>query len=81
MQQQEGTTALLNCGKWRLSLKLRDLSEPGGVLISIEKGELLIGNVPGFAMAASEAERWLVPSVEKPEGADIPIERKKLRYG
>jgi len=40
--------------------------------MSIEKGESLIGNVPGFAMAASEIERLPVPSVEEPEGADIP---------
>jgi hypothetical protein len=40
--------------------------------MSTEKGESLIGNVPGFAMAASEIERLPVPSVEEPEGADIP---------
>ena len=40
--------------------------------MSTEKGESLIGNVPGFAMAASESERLPAPSVEEPEGADIP---------
>ena len=40
--------------------------------MSTENGELFIGNVPGFAMAASEAGLQPVPSVEEPEGADIP---------
>jgi len=48
--------------------------------MSYEKGELLIGNVPGLAMAASEVSTRPVPSVEEPEGADIPT-RKKLAYG
>jgi hypothetical protein len=42
------------------------------VLISTENGVSAIGNVPGFAMAASEDERVPLPSVEEPEGADIP---------
>ena len=57
-------------GKWRRSLRLRDLSEDGGVLISKLNGVLLIGKLPGLAMAASEEMRP-VPSVEEPEGADI----------
>jgi len=40
--------------------------------MSIEKGASDIGKCPGFAMAASEDMRP-VPSVEEPEGADIPI--------
>ena len=38
--------------------------------MSTQNGELLIGSVPGLAMAASEDMRP-VPSVEEPEGADI----------
>ena len=44
--------------------------------MSTEKGESLIGNVPGFAMAASEAERFPVPSVQEREGADIPTKEE-----
>ena len=68
--------------RWRRSLKLKllDLSEPGGVLISTLNGEIAIGSVPGFAMAASEDERVPFPAVEEPEGADIPT-KEKLRYG
>ena len=62
-------------GKWRRSLRLRDLSEDGGVLISKLNGVLLIGKLPGLAMAASEDMRP-VPSVEEPEGADIAYERE-----
>ena len=40
------------------------------MLISMVNGVLLIGKLPGLAMAASEDMR-LVPSVEEPEGADI----------
>ena len=40
--------------------------------MSTENGELLIGNVPGLAMATSEVGTRPVPSVEEPEGADIP---------
>jgi hypothetical protein len=50
------------------------------VLISTENGELLIGSVPGLAMAASEVERRPVPSVEEPEGANIP-RKEELAYG
>ena len=63
---------MLNGGKWRLSLRLRDLSEPVGVLISTEKGVSEIGKAPGFAMAASEETGIPGPSVEEPEGADMP---------
>ena len=62
-------------GKWRRSLRLRDLSEDGGVLISKLNGVLLIGKLPGLAMAASEDMRP-VPSVEEPEGADIAYKRE-----
>ena len=44
--------------------------------MSYEKGELLIGNVPGLAMAASEVSTRPVPSVEEPEGADIPTKEE-----
>ena len=40
------------------------------MLISKLNGVLLIGKLPGLAMAASEEMRP-VPSVEEPEGADI----------
>ena len=40
------------------------------MLISMVNGVLLIGKLPGLAMAASEDMRP-VPSVEEPEGADI----------
>ena len=75
----EGTIALPMGGRWRRSLKLRDLSEDGGVLISKLKGVLLIGRLLGFAMAASEDERVPTPSVEVPEGADMPT--RELAYG
>ena len=39
--------------------------------MSTEKGASDIGKFPGFAMATSEDMRP-VPSVEEPEGADIP---------
>jgi len=42
-------------------------------------GVFEIGKLPGLAMAASEEVRP-VPSVEEPEGADMPTKRK-LRYG
>jgi len=48
--------------------------------MSYEKGELLIGSVPGLAMAASEVSTRPVPSVEEPEGADI-LPKEKLAYG
>ena len=38
-------------------------------------GVLLIGKLPGLAMAASEEMRP-VPSVEEPEGADITYKEK-----
>ena len=38
-------------------------------------GVLLIGKLPGLAMAASEDMRP-VPSVEEPEGADITYKRE-----
>ena len=38
-------------------------------------GVLLIGKLPGLAMAASEDMRP-VPSVEEPEGADIPTKEE-----
>jgi len=66
-------------GRWRRSLRLRDLSEDGGVLISNLNGVLLIGRLPGFAMAASEDERVPTPSVEVPEGADMLT--RELAYG
>ena len=47
--------------------------------MSTSMGPSLIGNIPGFAMAASEVNAP-VPSVEEPEGADIPTKRE-LAYG
>ena len=73
----EGTTAFTNGGKWRRSLKLLDLSEPVGVLMSIGNGVSETGRFTGFAMAASEETRVPWPSVEEPEGADIPIKERK----
>ena len=49
------------------------------MLISMVNGVLLIGKLPGLAMAASEDMRP-VPSVEEPEGADITYNEKR-RYG
>ena len=48
--------------------------------MSTENGELLIGSVPGLAMAMSEESMRPVPSVEEPEGADI-LPKEKLAYG
>ena len=45
------------------------------MLISMVNGVLLIGKLPGLAMAASEDMRP-VPSVEEPEGADITYKEK-----
>ena len=78
MPAWEGTTAFTNGGKWRRSLRLLDLSEPVGVLMSMENGASEIGNVTGFAMAASVELRVPLPSVEAPKGADIPT--KKSSY-
>ena len=49
------------------------------MLISMVNGVLLIGKLPGLAMAASEDMRP-VPSVEEPEGQTLPTKRM-LRYG
>ena len=43
------------------------------MLMSTENGASDIGKFPGFAMAASEVSKRPVPSVEEPEGADMPI--------
>ena len=48
--------------------------------MSTENGELQIGNVPGLAMAWSEATTRPVPSVVGSEGADIP-RKEELAYG
>ena len=48
--------------------------------LSTLNGEFAIGSVPGSAMAASEEERAPFPSVEEPEGADMPT-KEELRYG
>ena len=45
------------------------------MLISIVTGVFAIGKLPGLAMAASE-EVSPVPSVEEPEGADMPRKEK-----
>ena len=60
---------------WQRSLKLLDLSDSGGVLMSMEMGPSSIGSTTGLAMAASE-EIAPVPSVEEPEGADIPTKKE-----
>ena len=46
------------------------------MLMSMVNGVSDIGKCPGFAMAASEDERVPVPSVEVPEGADMPRKEK-----
>ena len=46
------------------------------MLISKLNGVSVIGKFPGFAMAASEDERVPTPSVEVPEGADMPTREK-----
>ena len=43
--------------------------------MSTSMGSLSIGSIPGFAMAASEVNAP-VPSVEEPEGADIPTKKE-----
>ena len=43
--------------------------------MSTSMGPFSIGNEPGLAMAASE-EIGPVPSVEEPEGADIPTKKE-----
>ena len=46
--------------------------------MSTENGELLIGSVPGLAMAASEAGIRPVPRWKNPRGQTY-LQRKKLR--
>ena len=43
--------------------------------MSMVTGPSSIGSIPGLAMAASE-DNAPVPSVEEPEGADIPTKKE-----
>ena len=46
------------------------------MLISTVNGASVIGKLPGLAMAVSEGAETPGPSVEEPEGADVPTKEK-----